>query len=544
MTDVIEIDAGIGDRVVSVRSHEPPIPNYDRSILTRRRLIDMRKGDFLGQDTMSGELNLSEITTTEAEKDSVAACGFGYVPDDRIMTKTGQYAIGEYLSRNSAWRFLMYHNYGHVPASNPGLARPWDKFRVETLTPYIAKDLNGDDMVAWPQGGDPANPVDAYWVNYCFPQTPGYAFNKDLIDEVLEELISQLRTFAYRPMGCKLDYFNPVASGYYRWTTLNAELDLDQDGVPYASDAEEQEAFAAAQIYYVQKLRSLVGLDFAITANGKAAWPGVEPDLSALLDGWFLEQFPTTPWAEYDPVGSFQALWEAKQDPGQYQDFKGRTIDQGMPIFHTDLNNAYSMSGTRADCGRAAALLFDGWWRYRPLDYYGDLVAADLDDATWDGMVATLGEPLGDVMAVGTPGTGLHSYTREFEGGTVSVSLEASQTGIAQVLFAGIGDPVTDMTPPALPTLPTLVGGPGYFTYGAGIASEPVIHQIVWSGNHTGDTLPYTSTYTTDVSGTVSGLSGGYTYHVYVRLKDEAGNPSGTLYDLGTVYVQPVVGGG
>lgn len=541
MPDVIVIDAGTGDRIVNVRSHEPPIPAFDRSILARRRMIELLHSDFTGQDTLDGELNLASILSTEAMKDDIAACGLGQISEARVFSKTGQYAIGEYKSRNPDFQFLMYSNFAHVPAATAGLARPWDTFRFETLTPFIARDTNGELMVAWPEQGVPGNPVQAYWVNYCWPQTGGAIFNKDLIDAYIEELARYHRQAEHRGFGCMFDYTNPVAVGYYQWPTLNSELDLNQNGVAYDDDAEEQESFLAAEVYYVSKFREEFGPDFALTTNGQVCVPGIEPDLQAHLNGFFMEFFPILPWEPWKsggPATSFMLLWDEYNSSAPYfENFKGHH----GPLFHTDLDLYYTLSGTRAMSGRVAALLFDGWWKYRPLDGSFNVVPSDMADPTWDTMVATLGDPTGDVEAIGTPGSGWHSYRREFAGGVVHITIDADESGISQVQSVGLGEPMdepsADTTPPSLNVTPTLVGGVGAFQVTGGVASEPVVFQLQYS-HATG---PYTSTYSTSIAGSYPEDAG--TYTVSVRLKDAAGNTSG-FYSLGPVTVLPPVGGG
>jgi len=105
------------------------------------------------------------------------------------------------------------------------------------------------------------------------------------------------------------------------------------------------------------------------------------------------------------------------------------------------LSNADPMIGTAAAAGRAAAFLFDGFWISNPLDYFGNVVAGDIPDSTWPSWENYLGgPPTGEVfVSNGQPGgPGLHSYERRFASGHgIAVILDPTETGLAQIAFAG-----------------------------------------------------------------------------------------------------------
>jgi len=513
------------------------VTGVNGELLYRRRVIEGNKQAFLGQDDASGDLNLATLTLTEAEKAATAANGLCQFPDDRVMTNTGQYAISDFIDRNASFAYIMYTNYGHVPATDAGLARPWDGYRYDVMGPHIAFDVNGDSMVAWVKDGSPS----AYWVNYCYPTSGDSIFNKDLIDSVVTEFSSMVLALDHKPIGFMYDYFNPKSSGYYQWIAFNDSLDLDQDGLGYKSDADEQASFMAAQRYYINKMRATLGDTYFFIGNGQGSWLAPSGTVEESLDGFNMEFFPITPWASYDPVDVFKWMWETRQNPSNYRDYQYRTSTYGMPLFKADLKDSETLSSVSASACRAAALLFDGWFSYRPVDASTNLVPGDFTDATWDSMNAELGPAIGAVTAVGTPGSGVHSYTREFEGGTVSVSLDSTLSGISQITFAGLITPVGDTTAPTLTTVPTLGTGYLQFSITGGVANEPSEYRIYYYGEVNDDT-GWSSTFSTTIATDVY-IGNGGTYDVYIKLRDEHLNTTEFPYYLGQVYVASPIGG-
>jgi cob(I)alamin adenosyltransferase len=414
-------------------------PDPTAAILTGRvRMLDSRSAGFIGQDDSSGQYNPSSITTTTQQKDDLAAMGFGYFEDNRAFTITGQTAIEDLKSRNADFRWLMYTNFGHVPASDPGQARQFDSDVYALLNSNRALDTStptAQPVVAFRSGGTPT----AYWANYHFPNTGGELFNKTLVDQHLALHFDALDALEHKPIGVKFDYFNTVAAGYYSWDGV--AIDLNQDGTPYRTedpggpDLVEQASFEACQHYWIDQWRAKYGDDFILTGNGQGSYSSRYAALAAKLNGWYLERFPTMLWSFVDtPAEMFQELWDVRQSPSLYRECRGRIATSSMPFFHTDLlttaGAGYEMNSDRAYCGRVAAMLFDGWWRHRSPDNLGDDFA-NINDPLWDAMVSAAGAPSGAPQR-GTGGT-VVTYFRTFSGGTYSIAFDTALSGISQV---------------------------------------------------------------------------------------------------------------
>ncbi len=413
-----------GPRAVPVRSLDPlrdALP--DRIITGRVALVDCRAADFLGQDTSAGDINPSSVTISDAARADLASVGFAYFAAQRSTTKTGQSVIADLVARNPDFVFYDYLHFSHVPTSDPGLARPLDSWKATNLPPAL--DLDGNPVRAWPA---PPDPVEFYWQDILTGAGPGETFDRDTLAAYVDEYHRLVMANAHRPIGVKCDYFNPVSSGFFVWPGETA-VDLDQDGVPYASDAEEQAALRDAQQFFVDYLRTKFGADFIITGNGLGSWPAQDTGLESRLNGLYLEGFPTTPW--FGPADAFQTLFDLSSGVHAYAGFQGRSY-----FFHTDVRPVWDLNSTVADASRCAALLFDGWYRYRPLDGTGAVVEADIVDETWNSWIASLGAPT--AAAVRSESAGFVLYSRTFSGGSVVVQIDPAQSGLAQIQFAGL----------------------------------------------------------------------------------------------------------
>ena len=393
----------------------------------RTRLMWLPDAGYMGQDVDDGEgnpqLNTGSITASSAMKTAIANTGRAILPFSRCLTLTGQYAIGEYKAINPNWEYLMYIQFGHCSTFDPGVARALDQAVSDLLTPYIAKDINGDDLVAWRNGGNPAPAaVEAYWSHYTTP-TDGAPINRALINAHLELLYDAIQAATHKPCGFMVDYMNPHSSGPYRFDGIESDLDYPSAG--YDSDATQQARFAESQQYYLDRLEHWFGSSAIVLCNGRASWYGEEATIQSRMHGPFLEGFPTAVWSTYnDPTECFASL-QSLFDNGGYKSYGSRLT----PLFSTDLRPQWAMTGAHATLSRVAAMLYDGYWQHRP-----SMVESEHSDAAFDAIVSACGAPTGDPFA--SPSGDNILYGRNFTGGLLYVILDTTQTGISQFVSA------------------------------------------------------------------------------------------------------------
>lgn len=434
----------------AIRTPEPPpatvgiTPLLSSQVTGRSRCVELTSSDFVGQDTADGQLNLGSITVSEQAKDDVAACGFGQYGYKRAFTKTGQYAIGEIMARNPNYRWILYWQFGHCSTLDPNDARPLDQAVSDLLTPHIAKDINGNDFAAWVNPSD--GQVVTYWANYTDAQG-----NVDtaLIDAHIQLLADAISAATYKPSAILVDHYSQEDSGHWAQAgneALDLLYEVRQPSVAFADDPAQQTLFNAQQTYFQQKLLDTFDPELLIFPNGNGAWPGTNAAVQAKSHGWFMEGYGTGPWSFVDePYENVEMVWAAHTTPEQFLSYPGRT----MPMAVTDLRPDYELDDPRAKLGRATALIFDCWWKYRPMDkvnlgngrYSYQTNEAMLNDPDWDAMVAALGTPTGVPTRDDTYGT-LVKYSRTFTGGTCWIIIDTSKPTYIQILEAGINDSV------------------------------------------------------------------------------------------------------
>lgn len=432
----------VGDGHVDV----PPIVEVDppsglEVLLEARRpgrfkMPNVYAGYVLGQDNAStGESQLETSTITTADKQEIAAAGFAFMDAGRAFGNTGQAIIDEIRSYNPDFQFITYLHYGHRYAvADPVLSNRLGTWRWNNLS--AAKCIDGSDSVAWYEGGNPANPVAYHWVDYWTGRSGGDLYNRDLVEGEVESFKQWYDHFEHKPCGVMLDYMNNRSSGYYVWPG-NPELDILQDGLAYPSNEAAKDAFLAAQLAFIDHMRSLFSDDFVIVANGRGALPVLgQPEVRQRLDGFFVEHFPTTVWGSTQPSDVFDHLWEGliAKNQGYRIPFPA---SRDRAIFLTDLRDIWSMTSTYADIGRMAAIMFDGLWKYLPINYLGEIQTSEIDDAEWDSDISAFGVPNGPLMR--GEAMNLVSYERAGStGATCQVVLDRNLTGISQVLYAQI----------------------------------------------------------------------------------------------------------
>jgi hypothetical protein len=212
--------------------------------------------------------------------------------------------------------------------------------------------------------------------------------------------------------GVYWDYFSPTL-----WIApdvqddVHGEPDLDGDGISHFEDADEQEAWQAAQVSLVQGLRWRLGQDFIQIFNGTRA--ALDSSFAALGDGMFYEWFPTLPFH-----GGPQM--ELALDPDQYNNlFAARNwprrrnggpwlilSHKGEMSFMDDQHLLYHMKF--AEFNRVVALLTGCTAVYHREEQYL---------ASWPEVELDLGLPLGGVTRND------RVLSREFERGLVSLTL-------------------------------------------------------------------------------------------------------------------------
>jgi hypothetical protein len=415
-------------------------------------MVDLRSSGFMGQDDPttgvedSTSIHYGEEPRSQAHVDSmrikVANQGLAYYTYTRFFTDTFQAELAKLKNINPDFQAVMYFHYAHIPTGSPGVARPLHQARQTLLDGRRVKTTPTDgsaDVVAFRQ--DAA--ITAYWANYGTGTGASYAVDYDLIDEEIELYVSAYNNAEHKPVGIKIDYFNQGASGYYEFDTAQRDsIDLDQDDVAFGIDANEQTVYAAFQDYWAERLHERFGNNMIIMANGRGSieQPSVPEtaDMAPYLHGWFFEGFPDdTPFLSgtyNDPDDSFEILYDQYNGTNDYRKYGDRS--RSGPFFMTDLRNPWVLSGTHAKLGRAAALLFDGYWRYRPIDGSGNIVVADVYDDTWFEWVDELGPPGGEVVK--TEDGNNDVYTRSFLGGDLVVTLNRTASGISQYVSVTI----------------------------------------------------------------------------------------------------------
>lgn len=212
--------------------------------------------------------------------------------------------------------------------------------------------------------------------------------------------------------GVYWDYFNPELWIAPDVTTMQGEPDMDGDGVPHASDSDEQAAFMSAQVDWINEMRARMGGDFIQIANGTRALR--DSTFAGLLDGMNYEIFPNTGFygappyrMALDPTvpnNLFAAnRWLRTRNGGPWQ------ILENVWIPWMNDQNGVSRAINLGDVNRAIALLTGS-----------TVIHYDLTGAHHAGIPdveVNLGAPLGPVNILG------NVYTRSFELGTVTLTM-------------------------------------------------------------------------------------------------------------------------
>ena len=383
---------------------------------------------FMGQDT-NGSIDTTTITYDDSLRVQIAEIGRAWYLFSRCFTQTFQYELGQIKEINPDFEYFIYGQWAHVTVYEPGDGvRPLETARKDLLWPYRVRDTADSVIAAFRINGE----ITAYWANY------GMGTGYDLIDEEIELYVTAWNEAEHKPFGMMIDYFNGSSisySGYYEFDDGQRHLlDLDDDGVAFDNDTNEQAVYETFQEYWVQRLRERFNDKMVIIGNGKGSLNGVNNselgDMVSLLDGYLLEGYPGDCPFLNGNYNDTSDVYDIGYD-GFYNSAYANNLSRNGPWWLTDLKPIYELDNIRAKYSRAGALLFDGVWSHRPYDNDGTINAEDIIDEAWDSWVDTLGEPLAGPYTT-TDGAD-KSWSRLFEGGLFTVTLDTTQTGAAQL---------------------------------------------------------------------------------------------------------------
>jgi hypothetical protein len=264
----------------------------------------------------------------------------------------------------------------------------------EAARPYFSYTTTGDTLQDWPQVAlfDFTNP----------------AARRAMLDI----FVAYQQSSPAKLDGVYWDYFNPELWISEDVHTMTGEPDIDGDGVGHFGDADEQQAFRAAQVDWIREMRGRLGNEFIQIANGSRALS--DSTFAGLLDGMNYEIFPhvgfssATPYrAALDPSrpnNLFAAnRWLRTDNGGPWQILENVWVPSMM-----DQNQVWQPLNM-GDMNRAIALLTGS-----------TVIHYDLTGAHHAGIPEVeinIGAPLGGVTVNGDV------YTREFERGTVMVTM-------------------------------------------------------------------------------------------------------------------------
>lgn len=260
--------------------------------------------------------------------------------------------------------------------------------------PYFSYTTTGDTLQDWPGVA-------------LFDFT-----NPDARAAMLDVFERYQHTSSAKLDGVYWDYFNPELWISPDVDTMEGEPDIDGDGNPHFSDADEIAAFRDAQVDWINEMRARLGSDFIQVANGTRALR--DSTFAGLLDGMNYEIFPnvgfntSTPYrAALDPA-VFNNLWAARNwlrtaNGGPWQILENVWIPYMMDQNHV------TRPINLGDMHRAIALLTGSTVIHYDLTGQHHAGLPDVE--------INLGEPLGGVTIEG------NIYTRQFAGGKVTLTM-------------------------------------------------------------------------------------------------------------------------
>lgn len=273
-------------------------------------------------------------------------------------------------------------------------AQSYDYDLYQAARPYFSFTTTGDTLQDWPG-------VSVF--NYMDPNARS---------AMLDVFEYYQQTSTVKLDGVYWDYFNIELWISEDVDTMEGEPDMDGDGVPHFSDADEKAAFVAAQDQWIHEMRARMGEDFIQVANGYRALR--DSTFAGLFDGINYEIFPnvgfnsSTPYrAALDPSLPYN-LWATNRwlrtaNGGPWQILENVWVPRMM-----DQNGVYRPINL-GDMNRAIALLTGSTVIHYDLtgQHHAGIPDVEID----------LGKPLGGVTIMGGV------YSRNFEQGTVTLTM-------------------------------------------------------------------------------------------------------------------------
>jgi hypothetical protein len=260
--------------------------------------------------------------------------------------------------------------------------------------PYLSYTTTGDTLQDWPGV-----------ILFDFTQPAAR-------DAMLDVFVRYQETSPAKLDGVYWDYFNNELWISEDVDTMEGEPDMDGDGVPHFSDADEKAAFVAAQDQWIHEMRGRLGSDFIQVANGTRALR--DSTFAGLLDGMNYEIFPQVGFNSHTPYRTaldptaFNNLWAARNwlrtaNGGPWQILENVWVPRMM-----DQNGVYRPINL-GDMNRAIALLTGSTVIHYDLtgQHHAGIPDVEID----------LGKPLGGVTIMGGV------YSRNFEQGTVTLTM-------------------------------------------------------------------------------------------------------------------------
>jgi len=273
-------------------------------------------------------------------------------------------------------------------------AQSYDYDLYHAALPYFSYTTTGDTLQDWPG-------VSLF--NYMDP-----AARRAMLD-VFEHY---QQTSPAKLDGVYWDYFNIELWISEDVHTMEGEPDMDGDGVPHFSDADEKAAFISAQDDWIHEMRARMGESFIQVANGYRALR--DSTFASLLDGMNYEIFPNvgfnsaTPYrAALDPNVP-NNLWAANRWPRTANGGPWQILENVWVPRMRDQNGVYRPIDL-GDVNRAVALLTGASVIHYDLtgEHHAGIPSVEID----------LGAPLGGVTIDGAV------YTREFAEGRVTLTM-------------------------------------------------------------------------------------------------------------------------
>ena len=199
-----------------------------------------------------------------------------------------------------------------------------------------------------------------------------------MLDDVVDAFYDHFARYPGIADGIMHDYTSESPWIYPSPEIANiGEVDLDGDGIGYADDPAEHDAWIGWQEELFRRLQARIGPGLVQIANGRMAIE--RPSTMPLLAGAFFETFPTMTWWQAPRYG-FERLDELTRGGG-LTPRRGRTWN----IISSPATGAVGDLPMR----RVANLLYDGW--YVRAETHGDSLAVP-DQAPID-----LGSALGPI---------------------------------------------------------------------------------------------------------------------------------------------------